>query len=376
MTVPRLLALAILAATALPAHAAIPVGTVGGSAITFEGLVQYDGNWFNDDFRDLDGDPGDSDSEDAFRRTELVLKGAGPGPLAWVLGYDVHARRWLDVNLAWKLAGGSTLVMGQAKVPFGLDELGSSRTMDFMSKAAAVVAFAPSRRVGVQWQMGGAHWYAAAGLFGREMAAETARGDGGAARFAWAPVQAEGRLLHLGLAFVDMEPDLDTVRLRARPQADLSALRVIDTGPLLEADHQRSWGLEGAWVHDRFKVQAEWLQSDIDRDFGSGDFSADGGYVSAVWNISGETWAYKNGVVTTAAPANPGGLWQLGLRYDTLDLDDHGTAGGTMHALTTGVNWYWRANTRLSVNYVAVNSERNGVDDDPAILEARVQFHW
>jgi phosphate-selective porin OprO/OprP len=373
---PSLCAGALLAALALPAAAAVPVATVGDSEVTFEGLLQYDGNWYDNDLRDLDGDADDSDNEEAIRRAEFVLKGAGPGPLAWVVGYDPHARRWLDVNLAWKLAGGNTLVFGQAKVPFGLDELGSSRTADFMAKAAAVAAFAPSRRIGVQWQGSGEHWYAAAGVFGREMAQDTARGDGVAARLAWSPIVGEGRLLHLGVAGVVLAPEHDTVRLRARPQADLSALRLVDTGALLDADRQRSVGLEAAWVFERVKLQGEWLRSQVERRAGTGDFVADGGYVSAVWNLGGETWGYRNGVVTAPAPAHPAGLWQLGVRYDTLDFDDRGVAGGTMRAWTGGVNWYWRAHARLSLNYVAVASERNGVGDDPDIVEARVQFHW
>ena len=53
------------------------------------------------------------------------------------------------------------------------------------------------------------------------------------------------------------------------------------------------------------------------------DFSADGWYISGLWNITGETFGYKNGVPTTPLPNNPaGGMWQLGLRYDTIDLND------------------------------------------------------
>ena len=69
-----------------------------------------------------------------------------------------------------------------------------------------------------------------------------------------------------------------------------------------------------------------------------------------------------------------------------------------MDTLTLGVNWYWRSNFKFMLNYVKVDSSRyfvrtpaspyavnpadnnklvNAViDDNPNILEARVQFYW
>jgi len=40
------------------------------------------------------------------------------------------------------------------------------------------------------------------------------------------------------------------------------------------------------------------------------------------------------------------------------------------------VNWYWRSNFKFALNYVKVNSERQGLSDDPDIVEARAQFYW
>ena len=59
-----------------------------------------------------------------------------------------------------------------------------------------------------------------------------------------------------------------------------------------------------------------------------------------------------------------------------MNLDDGPIGGGTMDALTLGVNWYGGTHVRLSANYVMVESERLGLSDDPDIVEARVQLHW
>ena len=69
-------------------------------------------------------------------------------------------------------------------------------------------------------------------------------------------------------------------------------------------------------------------------------------------------------------------MWQLGLRYDTIDLTDDAVVGGEMDSWTAGVNWYWRSNFKFALNYVAVDSQRRGVSDDPNILEARASFFW
>ena len=116
---------------------------------------------------------------------------------------------------------------------------------------------------------------------------------------------------------------------------------------------------------------------------------------------------------TTPLPDDPAsGMWQLGLRYDTIDLND-GTSSrrhpdrrarssacsaARWTRWTVGVNWYWRSNFKFMLNYVMVDSSQllrphlgrpyaedpanndrlvNGVvDDNPNILEARLQFYW
>jgi phosphate-selective porin OprO/OprP len=365
-----------LAAAAAPASADVPLFEVGGSSVSSEGLLQYDWNGFDDDVADLDGDPLDDDSSEvAIRRAELVLKGAGPGAFSWAVGYDFHAEKFLDAYGAWKFDGGTTLTVGQSKVPVGLEALGSSRTHDFVAVSSAGL-FSFGRRLGVKAQHVAGDWTLTGSAFGREYGDQTARGGGFAARAAWAPVQDDGRFVHVAASLADADTNADTIRLRARPQADLAVVRLVDAGTMPNADRLRTIGFEGAWVDGPVKLQGEWLHGRVDR-YGTGDFDADAAYASAMWNITGETWTYKNATIATPGPASPGrGLWQLGARWDHVDLDDGSIEGGVMDALTVGVNWYWHQHVRLSLNHVSVWSERAGVDDDPSIVEARVQLHW
>ncbi|MFC3549904.1 OprO/OprP family phosphate-selective porin [Lysobacter cavernae] len=401
------LSVALLAALVAPAaHAEVAIDVIGGSEVSFEGLVQADANWFNSDVANLNGDAIDGqDSDNELRRAEIVLKGKGPDNIEWVLGYDAKADKYLDANIKYKMGGDSNhfVQVGQFKQPNSLEELSSTKNNDFISKAMVTNTFAVARRLGGAYSYGTNDWSLTASYFSRELTRNLAHGNGFGVRGTWAPINESGNVLHLGLSYVDMDTDADTLRLRTRPQADLASVRLVDSGNLTNADRQMTIGAEAFYATGPFKVQGEYMQSTVERynngnPLQSQDMDGNSWYVSGLWNITGETWGYKSGVPTTGLPSEPAsGMWQVGLRYDSIDLDDgsllspttptgaprvDGVLGGEMDAWTAGVNWYWRSNFKFMLNYVKVtstkysSSARNFVDDDPSIVEARVQFYW
>ena len=358
------------------------IDVIGGSEMTFEGLVQADGNWFDNDKADLNGATGKNgkDSEFELRRAELVLKGKGPGNVEWVVGYDAKADKFLDTNLKYKLGGNSShfLQAGQFKQPNSLEELSSTKNNDFISTAAVTNTYAVARRLGVGYSYGTSDWSLTASYFGRELTRNLAHGPGYGLRGTWAPINEKGNVLHLGLAYANYDTPDDTFRVRSRPNADLATVRLVDSGNLTDTDRVATTSLEGLWIHGPFKLQGEYYSSDVQRyRAGSDDYTSTGAYLSGLWNVTGETWGYKGGTPSTPGPNEPAtGMWQLGLRYDTMDLDDGSVLGGQMDIITAGVNYYWRSNYKVALNYVKVSSERRDVSDDPSILEARLQFFW
>lgn len=438
----RTLAVALLAALAAPAaHAEIAIDVIGNSEVSFEGLVQADYNGFDNDFANLNGDgPDGEEADNELRRAELVLKGKGPGNFEWVLGYDAKADRFLDVNAKYKLGGNANhfVQVGQFKQPNSLEELTSTKNNDFISKATVTNTFGIARRTGVAYRFADTSWGVTASYFGRTLnrgasvvaasgnvpaIGSEGHGTGFGVRGNWAPINTAGSILHLGLSYIDQDTDADVIRLRARPQADLAGQRLVDTGVLRNTDRQSTWGGEAMWVAGPFKLQGEYMQTTVDHYSAgssvaaqriSGDFTGNSWYLSGLWNITGETWGYKDGVPTTPLPNDPAaGMWQVGLRYDSIDLNDgsviapstptstasiDGVLGGQMDAWTVGVNWYWRSNFKFMLNYVQVESDRffartpaapypatpadgnvlvnREVSDNPNIVEARVQFYW
>lgn len=363
------------------AHAGIVIDEIAGSEISFEGLLQADYNHFDSDVANLNGDALDgSNADQELRRAELVLKGKGPGNLDWVVGYDAKADKWLDVNARYKLGADKqhSLQLGQFKQPNSLEELSSTKNNDFISKATITNSFATGRRLGAAYTYGSGPVSLTASYFGRELTRNKAAGPGYGVRGTFSPINRDGKILHFGLSYVDREVDGDQIKLSAKPNADLSGTSLVSTGTLASADRMSTVGVESFWTRGPVKLQGEYMQVDVDR-YGAGndDFSGSGGYLSALWNVTGEGWKYKDGVPGTTSPKDPAsGMWQLGLRYDTIDLDDGAVAGGQMDALTAGVNWYWRSNFKFALNYVKVDSQRAGLDDNPDITEARLQFFW
>ncbi len=381
------LTLALLAAVAAPAaQAEIPIDVIAGSEVSFEGLVQADFYKFDSDTIDYGADSAsDLDGDDylqELRRAELVLKGKGPGNIEWVLGYDAKDDKFLDANVKYKFGGNGNhfLQIGQFKQPGAtLEELSSTKNNDFISKSSITNSIGTPRRVGIQYNIGDANWGVTASFFGRELTRNREHGGGYAARGYWAPINEAGKILHLGVNYTDKDTDGDFIRLRARPMADMVSTRFVDTGSsgLRASDRSSVLGVEGLWVQGPVKLQGEYMKTDVKRYGAFDDFSGDGFYVSGLWNITGETWGYKAGVPTTGLPDDPTkGMWQLGLRYDTIDLTDGAVVGGEMDSWTAGVNWYWRSNFKFMLNYVKVEQEKGALEDNPNILEARMQFYW
>ena len=379
------LSVALLAALVAPAaHAEVALDVIGGSEVAFEGLVQADFYSFDvdtidygaDSSSDLDGD----EYMQELRRAELVLKGKGPGNIEWVLGYDAKDDKFLDANVKYKFGNNANhfVQIGQFKQPGAtMEELSSTKNNDFVSKSSITNSLGTPRRVGIQYNYGDANWGLTGSFFSRELTRNREHGNGYAVRGYWAPVNEAGNIFHIGASYLDKDTDGDALRLRARPMVDMVGTRFVDTGTMRAADRASSVGVEGLWVRGPFKLQGEYMSTDVKRYDAFEDFSGDGYYVSGLWNLTGETWGYKAGVPTTGLPDDPAkGMWQLGLRYDAIDLTDGAVVGGEMDSVTAGVNWYWRSNFKFMLNYVMVNQEKGVLEDNPNALEARLQFYW
>jgi phosphate-selective porin OprO/OprP len=56
------------------------------------------------------------------------------------------------------------------------------------------------------------------------------------------------------------------------------------------------------------------------------------------------------------------GAWEIGARYDWLDLTNNGINGGIAHAYTVGVNWHWNENMKVQWNYIVMTRDFEPTD--------------
>lgn len=320
------------------------------------------------------------------RRARLGLSGSVDEDWSFKVEYDFAegSTDAKDVYLSYTGWEAGELVIGQSKVPFGLEELTSSNDITMIERSLATGAFAQSRRVGIGFQTAGGNWNLSLMGFGqpigsdvRSSSADEGLGVGG--RFVFNPLHTESSVVHLGIGVASEGPadgDAETVRFRARPESRPTGVRLVDTGTIGSVDRINRLGLEAAWRSGPLSVHGEWMQADVSRKAGEPDLDFSGWYVSGSWVLTGESRGYRNGVFKGVTPSGPRGAWELTARYSDLDLDDVTIAGGEQRNVSLGVNWYANAHVRFMANYIDVQSDRQGVSDDPGIFLMRAQVSF
>jgi len=345
----------------------------GDFSFQFGGRVMVDAGYSNEDVAKLE-------SGTEFRRLRMFAKGT----LYKDWGYKVQvdysddALAIKDAYINYKPWG---LTVGNFKQPLSLEELTSSKYITFMERSLPT-AFATSHRIGAGIKKGGQNWSAAASVYGSDSEDDDDgnEGYGFGARVTFAPVAQKTRAVHLGAAIAREEPkdSNNQVRFRARPEFHAAALRIVDTGTINDVDNIQKYGLEAAAVAGPFSIQGEYLKANVNREGGLEDYDFDGAYVSASYFLTGESRPYsaKKGKFGRVKPKAKSGAWELGLRYSTIDLDDGAIQGGEEDNWTVGLNWYVNPHVRIMANYIDVDAEVAGVDDNPNIFALRTQIDF
>lgn len=366
---PRRLAAAVALLLATPAALAAGLPTsfaAGGVEYGAKGTLQYDVNRFADD-------AGVFEDTDDWRRQELYLFARKKGSFELTAGYDFKAETWGDAYLKLETAAGD-FRGGQQKTLVGWEDygVGTSSTL-YLERSAAENAFYQGRRVGLEWTWTGTKaWrFALAGYTGPDLEDENA-GTTFAGRVVHTPIADDTRVLHFGASASRERRDDGIARFRARPNAALTDVRLVDTGRMASDAIDRV-GLEAAWRDGPLLLQAEVLRGHNDAPSGHPDFDGHGWYALASWALTGETRPYTNSAFGNLKPARDAGAVDVQLRYADLDLDDGVIRGGRQRDWTLGANWYWGRHLKLQANYVWLRTDHGGVSLDPEVFEARVQ---
>ncbi len=330
---------AMIAASAVTmapaANAEVKVSTKGGLKVSsgdykfqFGGRIMYD---FNKS--ELNGETDENDFD--LRRGRVYAKGNIAKNWAFKTQFNTNGGGVEDLYLRYTGWGkGANVTIGNQKMPFGLEELTSSKDISVLERSAITERYAVGRAEGVQLHgsAGGKSTYAVGVFTDDEKDADI----GFAARYTMA-FGGDDSLVHLGLAYKDINEE--------------SAL-----------------GVEGAFASGPFHVQAEY----VDGEEGSDDLS--GYYVQAGYILTGESRPYKGGKFKRVSPDGKAGAWEVVARYEDGDGNHSDIELGSddASAFTLGLNWYAHKNVRFGVNYT--DGESNTSDDDGSEFRVRFQL--
>ncbi|WP_254512323.1 OprO/OprP family phosphate-selective porin [Anatilimnocola floriformis] len=175
--------------------------------------------------------------------------------------------------------------------------------------------------------------------------------------------------------------DLRSHQFRTRDaiRTGLSANWPTPANITLFGDDEQTANAELVMVNGSFTMQAEYLVNALqDARLNPLDPLGNtavyhGGYVQCLYFLTGESDSYskKTGFFERVKPAENfflvkdssgcncfgRGAWQIGARYNYLDLNDAGLNGGVLHNVTVGLNWFLNPNMKVQWNYMATHRD-------------------
>ena len=330
------------------------------------------------------------------RRAYLGVKGKVYGEMEFEVSGDFAGKP--ELKKAWinfDAMKSMQFQMGQFTLPFGLESMMSSNKNDFQESALAT-RLTPGEEPGamVHGAPFGGFTYALAMSNGSGANANSTRDNKDSISrltFNFAEMlNAKNVVTHLGLAYSDGIESNSTLTDKIKSEGRGVATIFQGTAPTgaQSYEHRRRGGLEVALAVGSFKLQGEkvWVKFDVVNADGSGSLpNIDASYVSAVWVMTGESWAdtYKNGEFNNIKPFKKGdghaGAWALGLRYSTFHADDFVSYTGTTGAKagTAGLNWMPNNMARVMLNYVYTQYDTPiAAQLDEKAVTLRAQLSW
>lgn len=343
------------------------------------GRIHYDVNIVDGD----DNGPSGADLSDSFfRRARLTFTGkAYDWEYKFEQDFGGGAPTERDLYIATKLGPGK-LMLGQFKPFRGMEEMTSSNELTFMERPYVQANF-PSEQfsMGLGYTGGGDAFTYALGVQNRKVDGNgnnSSENMVGSARFTFAPINADGTVVHLGLsgsmdnlnrngAGTQTTDDV-TVQYAGRNVGTLELVSNFIEGTFI--------GAEAAAAVGPFYLQSEYMQGSLDFAAPAASQDAVAYYVQASFHVTGETKPYKGGVFKSVKPKSESGAIELKARYELAENKD--VTDAEVSAMTLGVNWYVNPNVRFMLDYITAESKAGtsvGVDE-PKVISARAQFSF
>jgi phosphate-selective porin OprO/OprP len=292
-----------------------------------------------------------------FRQVRININGEVGDRFRFMVEHEfAGSTGWRNVWAAYTPADGVDLKAGNFLVPFSLEGLQSYSWTTFMERSLAN-ALSPVMGLGADASLHRDRWTVTAGWFRDPIRDDNGhvrqRGSGIVARATILPVSAPHDIVHLGASVErrTLGPS-ESLQLQSGPELSF-APTLIATRGLAQAKGFTNYGVEAAWIHRAFLIQAQADEAVVARTDAPAEHLR-GAYVQAAWTLTGQGYDYNRatGVVTGVALRRGRPAWELAARYSVLSLNSQEARGGLSRDLTLGVNWYASRNLRITANYV------------------------
>lgn len=357
-----------------------------------------------------------------IRRAYLTLQGKWNEWLTWDLTGDFAQSGGTALDVGWVNAAWSDKLQvraGQFKMPFSLEELTSSRFLDFQERSF-VNRLAPAKERGLMVHgvpyTGLTYAVALSNGQGKNVNETSPKYDspdviGRATVNVAELLQQQARAVyHFGAAFSSGEFSTNATTTAVAGTATLlngsgstearGATFFTPTTFTSPSVDRTRLGFETALAYGPFKLQGEIAQAKFkgrttDATPQNFDKGIDAWYLSLHWMITGERYAetYRNGVFGRMSPISPyepggsgSGAWELAVRFSEFDATDfpivaaapagngtgfttvgslaNPTATNKAKALTLGLKWIWTPNFKIYLNYIDTKFD-NGIRFSP-----------
>jgi phosphate-selective porin OprO/OprP len=272
--------------------------------------------------------------------------------------------------------------VGNFKEGFSIEATTTSRYLTFLERPMAVNAFAPSRHIGMaatynyKWlyMVGGIHFQDVGGLEERTNSLNNNKdlgvdeGHSFTGKIVFMPLwsKRDGGI-HLGAAASYRTPTTEvatpgSVRYSTRSLTSINRKKYLDTDEITNVDYTLLNGFEFAAYYKNFRLQGEYIKSDVHRLNDQPTEKFQGFYVMGSCMLFGGNYRYNKAEAEFTQPGR-GRTWgdiELALRYDMIDLNSRmdGIMGGAGEGYTAGVNFYANDAVKIMLNYSYVNHDR------------------
>lgn len=305
-----------------------------------------------------------------------------------------------DLWIQWsKIPYVGNVRVGNQKPWISFEHLTSSRFLDFLERSTAFDAFVENGNNGFQPGVSvfnnlyddrlflGAGVYKTnfRDIYGYDV------GDGEyqfTGRVAGTPLyEHQGRcLVHLGLGYLHAGADDGVIRFRGRTQLRNGPAILHNTVAIIQAQAHNydlivpevavnygPFNLSGEYYHAQARMRPNEVFQNVNNQTGAalprggrGVLTYQGAYVTAGYFLTGESRSYnrktmawdRQAVLEPAFAVDGGrgllvgrGAVEVLARYSWLDLASQGVNGGTVHAVTVGLNWFLNPNAKFQINY-------------------------